>query len=76
MRGKRLFDRTKPCGEVGQKDATPTGDHRWRSGLFFLLPKGFFGYPVFLTHSHVVFSRFCDPRLFGSPELAAFVEGR
>ena len=39
-------------GEVGQKE-NPKRDHRLL-GLFFLLPIGFFMYPVFLTHNLIV----------------------
>ena len=35
---------------MGQKDASPWGPG---FGLFFLLPRGFLGYPVFLTHCHL-----------------------
>ena len=43
----RFFGDPQPLGSK-RKPLRTTG-----FGLFFLLPIGFFGYPVFLTHSHL-----------------------
>ena len=52
--------KTRACDAAGEprrvRAVNPNGEKAGFESSFFLLPIGFFGYPVFLTHSHIDFS--------------------